>query len=58
MDVSVAALTVASTRALIDSGSIVVVVGVFAAKNVVPGAVGEGVGVLVTLFLILACGEG
>ena len=56
-DVSVAALTVASTNALIAAGSMAEG-GAVASKNGPSGAVGDGVGVLAALPLILACGDG
>ena len=54
-DVSVAALTVASTNALMAAGSMAEDVDAFVVSKKTPsGAVGDGVGVLVARFLILA----
>ena len=58
IEVSVAAFTVASTNALMASGSMMRSVGGSFAKKVPGVAVGDGVGVLVARFLILACGDG
>ena len=58
IDVSVAAFTVASTRALMASGSMVKSVEGSRWKKVSGVAVGDGVGVLVARFRILACGDG
>ena len=61
-DVSVAALTVASTSAFIEAGSILmefeVVEGAEDGKNASSEGVGEGVGVRSLLALSLACGDG
>ena len=58
-DASVAAFTVASTRALIDAGSIVVAVnGVGVSKKGSSRGVGDGDGVRVARALSRACGEG
>ena len=56
--VSVVALTVASTNALIAAGSMAADAVVAEGKKAPSGAVGEGVGVLVALLRIRACGEG
>ena len=54
-DVSVAALTVASTNALMEAGSMAEDADVVVdSKKGPPGAVGDGDGVLVALFLSLA----
>ena len=54
IDVSVAALTVASTKALIEAGSMAKSEVSSEGKKVPAGAVGDGVGVLVARFRILA----
>ena len=58
-DCSEAARTVASTSALMEAGSMTDDVDVSVDSKKGPSvAVGDGVGVLVALFLILACGDG
>ena len=57
-DASVAAFTVASTRALMDAGSIAAEDAVVETKKASSLAVGEGDGVRAARFLRRACGEG